>query len=132
MIYVGKIKVKFVILSKKTRRNCQVRRIFRGNLLLCFNFRLDENDPDETFSVEYAKSSRSRCHGCDLSIVKDHLRLSRKNFSSRRARKYGPVDEWYHVDCFNQKKKDLVFVGTAESFVLIVLSRMRILFLFVF
>ncbi|CAF0799258.1 unnamed protein product [Adineta ricciae] len=76
----------------------------------------DENDPDETFSVEYAKSSRSRCHGCDLSIVKDHLRLSRKNFSSRRARKYGPVDEWYHVDCFDQIKKDLVFFGTAESF----------------
>ncbi|UJR16963.1 hypothetical protein I4U23_003861 [Adineta vaga] len=76
----------------------------------------NENDPDETFTVEYAKSNRSRCHGCDSSIDKDTLRLSRKNFTSRRARRYGPVDEWYHVDCFNQMKTDLAFVGTAESF----------------
>ncbi|CAF4001703.1 unnamed protein product [Rotaria magnacalcarata] len=75
-----------------------------------------ENDPNETFSVQYAKSNRSTCHGCDTSIDKDILRLSRKNYTSKRARRYGPTDEWYHVDCFNQMKNDLGFVGTAESF----------------
>ncbi|CAF4279801.1 unnamed protein product, partial [Rotaria magnacalcarata] len=75
-----------------------------------------ENDPNETFSVQYAKSNRSTCHGCDASIDKDILRLSRKNYTSKRARRYGPTDEWYHVDCFNQMKNDLGFVGTAESF----------------
>ena len=75
------------------------------------------DDPNETFSVQYAKSNRSGCHGCDALIDKDTLRLSRKNYTSRRARRYGPTDEWYHVDCFNQLKKDLGFFGTAESFV---------------
>ncbi|CAF0861684.1 unnamed protein product [Rotaria sordida] len=76
----------------------------------------DQNDPNNTFTVEYAKSNRSTCHGCDTSIDKDTLRLSRKNYTSKRSRRYGPTDEWYHVDCFNQMKKDLGFFGNAELF----------------
>ncbi|CAF4214921.1 unnamed protein product, partial [Rotaria sordida] len=75
-----------------------------------------QNDPNNTFTVEYAKSNRSTCHGCDTSIDKDTLRLSRKNYTSKRSRRYGPTDEWYHVDCFNQMKKDLGFFGNAELF----------------
>jgi hypothetical protein len=88
---------------------------------LNISFLLVENDPNETFSVEYAKSNRSRYHGCDSNIDKDNLRLSRKNFTSRRARKYGPQDQWYHVDCFEKMKKDLGFYGNAQSFVVILL-----------
>ncbi|CAF5030062.1 unnamed protein product, partial [Rotaria sp. Silwood1] len=76
----------------------------------------NENNATDTFSVQYAKSKRSTCHGCEASIDKDTIRLSRKNYTSGRARHYGPFDEWYHVDCFNQMKKDLGFFGTAESF----------------
>lgn len=78
---------------------------------------LDGSDANDTFSVQYAKSKRSTCYGCDASIDKDSIRLSRKNYTNKRAQWYGPYDEWYHVDCFCQMKKDLGFFGTAESFV---------------
>ncbi|CAF1311166.1 unnamed protein product [Rotaria sp. Silwood1] len=89
-----------------------IRNIIQENSKILSN----ENDSNNTFSVQYAKSNRSTCHGCHISIDKDTLRLSRKNYTSRRARRYGPTDEWYHVNCFNQMKKDLGFFGTAESF----------------
>ncbi|CAF4559323.1 unnamed protein product [Rotaria sp. Silwood1] len=77
------------------------------------------NDANDTFSVQYAKSNRSTCHSCDKSIDKDTLHLSRTKYTSKRARSYGPTDEWYHVDCFYQMKKDLGFSGNAESLILI-------------
>ncbi len=98
------------------------------NLARTSIFLLDGNDSNDTFSVQYAKSNRSTCHGCDTTIDKDTLRLSRKNYTSKRARRYGPTDEWYHVDCFNQLKKDLGFFGTAESFVFF----MKFLFCYLF
>ncbi|CAF4919289.1 unnamed protein product [Rotaria sp. Silwood1] len=55
------------------------------------------NDANDTFSVQYAKSNRSTCHSCDKSIDKDTLRLLRTNYTSKRARSYGPTDEWYHL-----------------------------------
>ncbi|CAF1522037.1 unnamed protein product [Rotaria sp. Silwood1] len=55
------------------------------------------NDVNDTFSVQYAKSNRSTCHSCDKSIDKDTLRLLRTNYTSKRARSYGPTDEWYHL-----------------------------------
>lgn len=115
MIYVGKIKIKFAIEFKKYPSHYRVSQ--KRNLYECSLLLSDGDDPNETFSVQYAKSNRSGCHGCDAFIDKDTLRLSRKNYTSRRARRYGPTDEWYHVDCFNQLKKDLGFFGTAESFV---------------
>ncbi|CAF3934676.1 unnamed protein product [Adineta steineri] len=78
---------------------------------------LDGNIPNDSFTVEYAKSNRSKCHGCELLIVKETLRLSRKNYTSKRARCYGPTDDWYHLQCFHQMKKDLGFSGVAQSFV---------------
>ncbi|CAF0966371.1 unnamed protein product [Rotaria sordida] len=90
----------------------KIRHLLQENFTLASN----GNDTNDTFSVQYAKSKRSTCHGCEASIDKDTIRLSRKNYTSRRARHYGPFDEWYHVDCFHQMKKDLGFFGTAESF----------------
>ncbi|CAF5093631.1 unnamed protein product, partial [Rotaria sp. Silwood1] len=75
------------------------------------------NDVNDTFSVQYAKSNRSTCHSCDKSIDKDTLRLLRTNYTSKRARSYGPTDEWYHVDCFYQMKKNIGFSGNAESLI---------------
>jgi hypothetical protein len=28
-----------------------------------------------------------------------------------------PTDQWYHIDCFKEKKDELHFNGTAEMFV---------------
>ncbi|CAF3938965.1 unnamed protein product [Rotaria sp. Silwood2] len=90
----------------------KIRNLIQENSIILSN----GNDLNNTFSVQYAKSNRSTCHGCGTLIDKDTLRLSRKNYTSKRSRRYGPTDEWYHVDCFNQMKKDLGFFGTAESF----------------
>ncbi len=42
------------------------------------------------------------------------LRLSRKDRNSRRARRFGPQDWWYHVDCFIRKRNELGFFTSME------------------
>ncbi|CAI9730721.1 [ADP-ribose] polymerase 1-like [Octopus vulgaris] len=61
------------------------------------------------FKAEYAKSNRSKCRGCEEKIDKDALRLSKKDFTSERAKMYGPQDTWYHVDCFVKNRDELEF-----------------------
>lgn len=53
------------------------------------------------FAVEYAKSNRSKCKACDEKIVKDTIRISRRDLATAVARGIpGPLDMWHHVDCF--------------------------------
>jgi poly [ADP-ribose] polymerase len=66
------------------------------------------------FNVEYAKSNRSTCRGCDSKIDKDDVRISKKDYETERAKMYGPQDAWYHVDCFKDNRDDLDF-GTDMS-----------------
>ncbi|XP_041351454.1 poly [ADP-ribose] polymerase 1-like [Gigantopelta aegis] len=61
------------------------------------------------FKIEYAKSNRSTCRGCDLKIDKDLIRISKKDFEGQRAKMYGPQDMWYHVDCFVENRDELEF-----------------------
>ncbi|CAF1511392.1 unnamed protein product [Adineta ricciae] len=72
-----------------------------------------ENHSSE-FCVEYARSNRSTCHGCNSKIEKDLVRLSRKVSSAHTS---VPTDEWYHIDCFKEHKDELLFDGNAETFV---------------
>jgi len=37
------------------------------------------------------------------------VRLSKKDYESQRAKMYGPVDLWYHIDCFIAKRDELEF-----------------------
>lgn len=71
-------------------------------------------DDSSNYSAEYARSNRSTCHGCNLKIEKDHVRLSRKVTTNRN---HPPTDQWYHIDCFKDNKDKLHFHGTAETFV---------------
>ncbi|XP_064601493.1 LOW QUALITY PROTEIN: poly [ADP-ribose] polymerase 1-like [Liolophura sinensis] len=66
------------------------------------------------FKAEYAKSSRSTCRGCEEKIDKDVVRVSKKDFSSERAKMYGPQDLWYHLACFAENRDELGF-GTDLS-----------------
>ncbi|KAL8613750.1 hypothetical protein ACOMHN_029607 [Nucella lapillus] len=61
------------------------------------------------YCAEYAKSSRSTCRGCEQKILKDLVRVSKKDYESQRSKMYGPQDLWYHLDCFVEKRDELGF-----------------------
>ncbi|KAK7104156.1 poly [ADP-ribose] polymerase 1-like [Littorina saxatilis] len=70
-------------------------------------------DPDyyKDFTVEYAKSSRSTCRGCESKIEKDAVRISKKDYDSVRSKLYGPQEAWHHIDCFVDKRDELGFTS---------------------
>ncbi|KAK2864320.1 hypothetical protein Q7C36_003474 [Tachysurus vachellii] len=60
------------------------------------------------FAVEYAKSNRSTCKGCDQKIEKDHIRISKKSVDPEKPQ-LGLIDRWYHTGCFVSRREELVF-----------------------
>ncbi|XP_066587156.1 poly [ADP-ribose] polymerase [Prorops nasuta] len=67
------------------------------------------------FKLEYAKSSQSTCKGCLQKIIKSEVRISKKDFDSDEGRKYGGIDRWHHVLCFEKLRKELQFFEAGES-----------------
>ncbi|XP_064621580.1 poly [ADP-ribose] polymerase 1-like [Lineus longissimus] len=61
------------------------------------------------YSTEYAKSAKSKCRGCQDFIPKEAVRIAKKDYESDRAKMYGPMDSWYHVDCFLSDRDELEF-----------------------
>lgn len=72
-------------------------------------------DVSSDFSIEYAKSSRAMCRGCEEKILKEEIRISKKDFESEEARRYGGLDRWYHLQCFVKLRKELEFFDQADS-----------------
>ncbi|XP_014252361.1 poly [ADP-ribose] polymerase [Cimex lectularius] len=68
-----------------------------------------KNPALKDFKVEYAKSSRAMCRGCDLKLSKGEVRISKKDFESENARMYGGQDRWHHVECFVKLRTNLEF-----------------------
>lgn len=66
------------------------------------------------YKVEYAKSNRSKCRGCEETIIKGEMRFSKKDYESEEARKFGGLDRWHHLDCFVKLRSELQYfdVGT--------------------
>uniref|UniRef100_A0AAQ6IDE4 Poly [ADP-ribose] polymerase n=1 Tax=Anabas testudineus TaxID=64144 RepID=A0AAQ6IDE4_ANATE len=60
------------------------------------------------FAVEYAKSNRSTCKGCEQKIEKDQIRVSRKTVDPEKPQ-LGLIDRWYHTACFVSRREELVF-----------------------
>ncbi|PNF21175.1 Poly [ADP-ribose] polymerase [Cryptotermes secundus] len=69
----------------------------------------EDNVALKDFTVEYAKSSRSTCRGCEEKIMKDEVRVSKKDFDSEGAKMYGGQERWHHVDCFAKLRDELEF-----------------------
>ena len=67
------------------------------------------------FLIEYAKSNRSKCRGCEETIVKGEVRISKKDFESEEGKKFDGIDRWYHVPCFVKLRNDLEFFGSGAS-----------------
>lgn len=61
--------------------------------------------------MEYAKSSKSTCKGCDEKIIKNEVRISKKDYESKEALRFGGLDRWYHLDCFVKLRADLGYNG---------------------
>uniref|UniRef100_A0A669CMS2 Poly [ADP-ribose] polymerase n=1 Tax=Oreochromis niloticus TaxID=8128 RepID=A0A669CMS2_ORENI len=60
------------------------------------------------FAVEYAKSNRSTCKGCEQKIEKDQIRVSKKTVDPEKPQ-LGLIDRWYHTACFVSRREELVF-----------------------
>ncbi|XP_014489527.1 PREDICTED: poly [ADP-ribose] polymerase [Dinoponera quadriceps] len=67
------------------------------------------------FRVEYAKSGRASCKGCEEKIVKDEVRISKKDFESAEARKFGGLDRWFHVECFANLRANIGYYGKGDE-----------------
>uniref|UniRef100_H3A085 Poly [ADP-ribose] polymerase n=1 Tax=Latimeria chalumnae TaxID=7897 RepID=H3A085_LATCH len=61
------------------------------------------------FAVEYAKSNRSTCKGCNQKIEKDKIRVSKKMIDAEKPQ-LGMIDRWYHPDCFVSRRAELGFM----------------------
>ncbi|XP_059573331.1 poly [ADP-ribose] polymerase 1 [Alligator mississippiensis] len=61
------------------------------------------------FAVEYAKSNRSTCKGCELKIEKSQIRISKKMVHPEKPQ-LGMIDNWYHPDCFVSRRAELGFL----------------------
>ncbi|KAM4632765.1 poly [ADP-ribose] polymerase 1 [Polymixia lowei] len=60
------------------------------------------------FAVEYAKSNRSTCKGCEQKIEKDQIRVSKKTVDPEKPQ-LGLIDRWYHTACFVGRRDELAF-----------------------
>lgn len=67
------------------------------------------------FRVEYAKSSRSTCIGCQEKIIKGETRISKKDYETEEARRYGGLDRWHHVECFAKLRADMGYYGSGDE-----------------
>lgn len=47
-------------------------------------------------------------------LLQDEVRISKKDYESDRARMYGPIDMWHHVDCFVKKRVELEFFESGD------------------
>ncbi|XP_039233262.1 poly [ADP-ribose] polymerase isoform X7 [Drosophila yakuba] len=67
------------------------------------------------FGIEYAKSSRSTCRGCEQKIIKDLVRLRKTVYDTEVGMKYGGQPLWYHLDCFAQLRSELGWFDSGDN-----------------
>ncbi|KAH8362007.1 hypothetical protein KR084_000200 [Drosophila pseudotakahashii] len=67
------------------------------------------------FGIEYAKSSRSTCRGCEQKINKDQVRLRKTVYDTEVGMKYGGQPLWHHLDCFAHLRSELGWFDSGEN-----------------
>lgn len=67
------------------------------------------------FNVEYAKSGRAVCCGCQDKIVKEDIRIGKMDYDSDEGRRFGGINRWHHLECFVKLRQDLGFLDLASS-----------------
>ena len=67
-------------------------------------------------TVEYAKSSRSSCKGCNSTIEKGEVRVAKMEAPDPTERAYaGLIPRWHHVTCFLERAGELEAEGLAAE-----------------
>ncbi|KAH8294795.1 hypothetical protein KR018_002868 [Drosophila ironensis] len=66
------------------------------------------------FGIEYAKSGRSSCRGCEQKISKDSIRLRKTVYDTEVGMKYGGQPLWHHLECFVQLRTDLGWLDSGK------------------
>lgn len=67
------------------------------------------------YGIEYAKSGRAECRGCENKILKDELRVKKVSFDSEVGMKYGGQALWHHLDCFVKLRTELGWLGGGKQ-----------------
>lgn len=67
------------------------------------------------FSVEYSKSNRAACKLCEEKIAKSVIRIGKLDRESEDAKRFGPLNRWFHVECFVSSRDDLEFPHSAKD-----------------
>ncbi|XP_068156658.1 poly [ADP-ribose] polymerase [Drosophila tropicalis] len=67
------------------------------------------------FGIEYAKSGRAACRGCEQKITKDQVRIRKTVYDTEVGMKYGGQALWHHVECFAQMRSELGWFDTGEN-----------------
>ena len=66
--------------------------------------------------MEYAKSSRSSCKGCNSTIEKGEVRVAKMEAPDPTERAYaGLIPCWHHVTCFLERASELEAEGVAAE-----------------
>lgn len=66
------------------------------------------------FEIEYAKTSRSACRGCEQKILKGQVRVRKTVYDTEVGMKYGGQPLWHHVECFAQLRSELGWFGKGD------------------
>ena len=67
------------------------------------------------FKIEYSSSNRAKCRLCENVLTKGCIRISKLDRDSADAHRFGPLDRWFHVECFVSARDDLGFYGSADK-----------------
>lgn len=67
------------------------------------------------YGIEYAKSGRAECRGCEQKILKDQVRVKKVSYDSEVGMKYGGQPLWHHLDCFAKLRTELGWFSDAAQ-----------------
>lgn len=67
------------------------------------------------FGIEYSKSSRAECVGCNNKIMKEDIRIKKTVYDTEVGMKFGGQALWHHLECFVQVRGDYGFYVGGED-----------------
>lgn len=67
------------------------------------------------FGIEYSRSSKAECVGCQNKIVKEDIRVKRIVYDTEVGQRFGGQALWHHLNCFASIRGDYGFYLGAED-----------------
>ncbi|XP_017099086.2 poly [ADP-ribose] polymerase isoform X1 [Drosophila bipectinata] len=77
--------------------------------------RKGDSGPLKDFGMEYAKSGRASCRGCEQKISKDTIRIRKTVYDTEVGMKYGGQPLWHHLECFAQLRTELGWLACGDN-----------------